>query len=176
MSTVNVNPKQADLARSLGIDPALITRYKARGMPVDSLEAAQQWMADNVRSRVRTIGQADKPAAVEPDTLPLLAADEAPPPLRDSQQAESLSYSVDRARRERYEADMAEIKLREQQGDLVRKADVRITMAERLGEVRTNLLQIPARLAPLVAPETDQGKVHAMIDAELRTVLLKLTA
>ena len=37
----------------------------------------------------------------------------------------AVKYSVDRARREKYEADMAQLKLLEQQGDLVRVIEVR---------------------------------------------------
>jgi hypothetical protein len=97
----------------------------------------------------------DKPAATEPAPL--------------------SGYSLDRARREKYEADLAELKLREQQGDLVRVAEVRAEIAKRVGQVRMNLLQVPARLAPLLAAETDQAKVHTMIDAELRAVLASVT-
>lgn len=84
-------------------------------------------------------------------------------------------YSVNRARREKYEADLAEIKLREQQGDLVRVVEVRAEIAKRIGQVRMNLLQLPARLAPLMAVEADQAKIHAMLDAELRGVLANVS-
>lgn len=173
MSTPAVTVKQSDLAKALGVDPALVTRYKARGMPVHSIAAAQQWKIENVRSKVPAVGQAEKPSPVTAPQLPLAAPDAGQQP--DAPQA-ATGYSVDRARREKYEADLAEIKLREQQGDLVRRSDVRVEIAARLGEVRTNLLQIPARMAPLLAPETDQAKVHQLLDAELRNVLIKLTA
>lgn len=42
-------PTHAALAAALGIDPALVTRYKRRGMPVHSIEAAQQWRSENLR-------------------------------------------------------------------------------------------------------------------------------
>lgn len=44
-------PTHAALAAALGIDPALVTRYRRRGMPVHSIEAAQQWRDVNVRVR-----------------------------------------------------------------------------------------------------------------------------
>lgn len=44
-------PTQAALAAALAINPALVTRYKRRGMPVHSIEAAQQWRDDNLRVR-----------------------------------------------------------------------------------------------------------------------------
>jgi chorismate mutase len=90
--------------------------------------------------------------------------------------ADEGEYSVNRARRERYEADLAQMKLQEQQGDLVRVVEVRAEIAKRVGQVRMNLLQIPARLAPLLANEADQAKVHAILEAELRAVLAHVTA
>lgn len=45
-------PSQADLAAALGIDPAMVTRYKGRGMPLHSIEAAQAWRDANVRVRL----------------------------------------------------------------------------------------------------------------------------
>lgn len=44
-------PTHAALAAALGIDPALVTRYRRRGMPVHSIEAAQQWRDVNLRVR-----------------------------------------------------------------------------------------------------------------------------
>lgn len=51
---------QAALARALGLSPAAITKFKARGMPIDSVEAAQAWRAKHLRPRVRADRQ--KPA------------------------------------------------------------------------------------------------------------------
>lgn len=98
----------------------------------------------------------------------------AAPPASAAQQAPDSGYFVDRARREKYEADMAEIKLREQRGELVSATAVRLEIAARVGQIRANLLQIPTRLAPLLAPETDQARCHALLDAELRAVLTDL--
>jgi hypothetical protein len=44
-------PTQTALASALGIDPAMVTRDKRRGMPIDSIEAAQAWRDQNVRVR-----------------------------------------------------------------------------------------------------------------------------
>lgn len=51
MKTIK-KPTQATLADALGIDPAMVTRYKRRGMPVNSIEAAKAWRDSNVRIRV----------------------------------------------------------------------------------------------------------------------------
>jgi hypothetical protein len=45
-------PSQTALAAALGIDPAMVTRYGRKGMPLHSIEAAQAWRSANVRVRM----------------------------------------------------------------------------------------------------------------------------
>lgn len=52
------NPSQTALAAGLGIDPAMVTRYKRKGMPVHSVEAAQAWRDANVRARYTPAAEA----------------------------------------------------------------------------------------------------------------------
>ncbi len=47
-------PSQHTLAAALCIDPAMVTRYKRKGMPLDSIEAALAWREENVRVRYTT--------------------------------------------------------------------------------------------------------------------------
>jgi hypothetical protein len=133
---------------------------------VDAGVADIQW-AQNTRARADSTKPAG--ATVPPTTEP-------PTTMLAPSTADEGEYSVNRARRERYEADLAQMKLQEQQGDLVRVVEVRAEIAKRVGQVRMNLLQIPARLAPLLANEADQAKVHAILEAELRAVLAHVTA
>lgn len=84
-------------------------------------------------------------------------------------------YWDSRARRERAEADMAELKLKEQLGELVRAADVRAEVAKKAAALREALMQLPARLSPVLAAEGDAGRVHDQLQAELRLVLQQLT-
>lgn len=143
---------------------------------VDPAVADIQW-AQNTRARAdsgpgrRVPAAAASPGASQTPALPGGAAEGAAPIVIREIPPDEGEYSLNRARRERYEADLAELKLREQQGDLVRVVEVRAEIAKRVGQVRVNLLQIPARLAPLLTTETDQAKVHALLDAEIRAVL-----
>ncbi|HMN55667.1 MAG TPA: hypothetical protein PKE15_00340 [Ottowia sp.] len=45
-------PSQSDIAAALQIDKSLVTRYRKRGMPVDSIEAARAWKREHVRPRI----------------------------------------------------------------------------------------------------------------------------
>lgn len=80
-------------------------------------------------------------------------------------------YWHSRARREKAEAELAELKLREQQGELVRVADVRAAMASKLAAMRDALLQIPSRLVPILTAETDPAKIHQSLEVELHQAL-----
>ena len=69
------------------------------------------------------------------------------------------------------EAAMAELKLQELQGLLVRASDVRMQYARRLAALREAVLQVPARLAPVLAAEVDIARCHDTIQVELHGVL-----
>jgi len=89
----------------------------------------------------------------------------------DSGDAEASGYSEHRARRERAEADLRELELAERRGGLVDIAAVRAELGMRLAQRREQLLQLPARLAPLMVGDTDQARLQTLLDGELRQVL-----
>jgi hypothetical protein len=64
---MSIKPTQSQIAEALGIDPAMVTRYKARGMPIDSIESAQSWKLAHVRVRV---GLPGKPSRSSPPIAP----------------------------------------------------------------------------------------------------------
>lgn len=84
-------------------------------------------------------------------------------------------YYTVKARRERAEADLAELKLAEQRGELVRVADVRAAWAKRASALRESILQVPSRLSPVLAAKADQAECHDILQTELHAVLSQLT-
>jgi hypothetical protein len=155
---------QKDLAEALGISPAQVTRDKARGMPVHlGVDACREWRRENVRARV--VAVAPKRPGQPPEGAVAAGA------ARVAPEASGDDYWTSRARREAAEAAIAEVKLQELAGDLVRRADVRARHAQRLAAAREGLQQIPARLAPVLAAETDQARCHDLLQAELDAVL-----
>ncbi len=58
---MSIKPTQAQIAEALEIDAAMVTRYKARGMPVDSIESARSWKLANVRPRISTPRRPSQP-------------------------------------------------------------------------------------------------------------------
>lgn len=84
-------------------------------------------------------------------------------------------YQESRARREAAEAALAELKLAEEEGSLVRLDEVRSALAARVSGVRDALRQIPARVAPeLVAADTQEA-CFAIVEREIDQALLSLT-
>ena len=118
---------------------------------IDPIVADMQWQ-QNTRARASS-----KPQASAPQDKPEADSDD--------------GYWQSRSRREAAEAEMAELKLSEQRGELVRAADVRSAYSKRAAGLREALLQIPARLAAVLAAETDHARVHDTLQAELHAVL-----
>lgn len=77
------------------------------------------------------------------------------------------TYEDARRRRELAEAQIAELKLLEQMGSLVRLTEVRSAMAAKVAAMREALMQIPSRLVPVLAAESDPAKIHASLESEL---------
>jgi hypothetical protein len=166
---------QAEYARRRGVDPTSVRDAIKAGRitlidgKIDPDVADVQW-ARNSRARVRTGQEPPVRNPTHPQTHGLPAGDDDPitaPRL--------LTYEEARRRRELAEAQKAELQLAELQGDLIRTADVRAAYAKRAAGLREALLQIPARLAAVVAAEGDQAKCHDILQAELHQVLAQIT-
>lgn len=166
---------QAAIGRALDLSPAAMTKLKKQGMPVDSVQSAQAWRVarQNVAARKPTPTVLSEALAFpgQPAPLPVLdrpvqALDPRPAPL-----ASDESHDMARTRREIAEANLAELKLAELNGRLVDRDAMRSAHARSALAFRDALLQLGARLAPLLAAETDQNKVQQLIDAEHRHAL-----
>lgn len=82
-------------------------------------------------------------------------------------------YQSARARRERAEAEKAELDLAERKGELKRVEQVRAPIAAALLSLREGLLQLPKRLAPQLVAEQDQSLIERKLDTEIRAQLAK---
>lgn len=154
----NKKPNQAALAAALGLSPGRITGLKRQGMPVYSIEAARAWRAQHI---------APVPGA-KPTEQPA-------PPVQASTEKPPAGYEVSRARREAAEAAMAEMREGELRGELIRVDAVRSVWAARITCTRDALLQIPFRLAPVLAAETDLHAVTQLLEDEIRQALAELS-
>lgn len=163
---------KAEYARRRGCDPAAVTRAVQKGWiseiegKIDPVVADVQWAA-NARSRTDS-----RPATAIGAQLSGMA----PPPASSSTGPTEATYFASRARREEAEAKLAERKLQELEGQLLRADQVRTETARLAAGLRESLMQIPARLSPVLAAETDAAKVHDQLAEELRQVLRQLAS
>lgn len=145
---------QTALGDALGLSKQSISKLKAQGMPVDSVEAAQAWRDARQSVAMR------KPA---PD-------DQEPPPPRDTDGLPE-DFQAARTRREIAEATMAEMRKAELEGKLIRVDAIRSAWASRISSLRDSLMQLPNRLAPVLAAEVSIERVSDMLDEAIRQAL-----
>jgi hypothetical protein len=147
---------------------------------IDQALADAQW-GRNTRARVAH-GAPEPGADVGRPDLPELAAaatgSPASPPAPD-QAPQQLhgdpGYLKSRASQAEADARIAQLKAAELEGQLVRVDQVRAQLASQLAPIREGLLQLPARLASMLAAQTDAGRVQTMLEAEIHQVLAPLS-
>ena len=154
---------QATIGRALGLSQASITKLKGQGMPVDSVESARAWR----RARQNIAARKAEPVAIKP---PVIRANEV------NKDGSELGESQDdaRTRREIAEANLAEMKESEQRGELIRVEAVKSALAHAYSSTRDALLQIPARLAPLLAADGEPASVQNSLYSEIHQALQHL--
>lgn len=80
-------------------------------------------------------------------------------------------FAQSRAVKEAYNARLAKLEYEEKSGALVRVDSVKVAWFNVLRVLRDRMLNLPARLAPMLATETDAKRVRELLDTELRQIL-----
>jgi pyruvate/2-oxoglutarate dehydrogenase complex dihydrolipoamide acyltransferase (E2) component len=80
-------------------------------------------------------------------------------------------YTRARAVREHYQARLAKIDYEERVGKLVSKDEVQVSAFNKFRQFRNQLLNLPDRVASMLAAENDAAKVHEILSTEVRQVL-----
>lgn len=165
---------QSALGRALDLSKQSISKLKKQGMPVDSVEAAQAWREarQNVAARKPSPVQLAA-SSVPPDRRPSIPA---LPPLEPADWGNEPDEDRDRARTRREIADankaeMEEAKMRREQ---IRVQAVENMLATDFATTRDALLQIPARLAPIMAADSDPASIQNLLEAEIHQALMNL--
>lgn len=151
---------------------AIGKHVSAGTIPIDAagkidVDLARKALADRVRPSSKTAMALETSVTIEPEPKTALA---------EKVDAEVTSYHVAKTLREVAEARMAQLKLAEQRGSLISVDAIRSALSGVISSTRDSLLQLPARLAPVLAAETDAAKVHDLIQAELHQALAQLTS
>jgi hypothetical protein len=139
----------SEMARGLNLSRTAVRNHVAQGMPLTSVRAAQAWRARHLDpSRIERGKAAHGGPVPEPTDLSL-------------------------ARTTRIEAanELAQLALLEKRGVLARRNKVRAEFARSLAGLRGALLQIPARLAPVIAAAADPTQIGQLLADEFDQVL-----
>ena len=152
--------------RQVGISKqAAFSAVKRCSIPVDAGMVDVEVASALYRSRTRARVKAAPPASTG---LPA-------PPLGGGQSMERVTYDEARRRQAVADALMAERAERLQAGELIEVQAVRHAHGRRLAALREALLQIPARVAPVLAAETEQARCHDVVQRELHAVLRQVS-
>ena len=161
---------QAEYAKRRGISKAAVTQAVKRGKltlvdgKVNLATADAQW-AESHKLRVGS-----QPAVrSEPKRV-----ERARPEVPDDADLSIPPYQDSKARQAHLDAEKAEIELGVMRGKLVDKAKVKAEFAKQGAAVRDGLLNIPARIAPILHAAKTLGEVQTLLDAEIRTVVSQL--
>jgi phage terminase Nu1 subunit (DNA packaging protein) len=171
MSKVDLISKSA-FAKLMGVSPAAVTKAVTEGRitvvrdtkpphkdMIDPAVAQIQW-SNNTRARSPSINAApvSDGVAASSGTKKTAGNDES-------------GYWKNRASREEAEAAMAQLKLAEMQGSLIRLDAVRAVLGTTFAAARESIMQIPSRVAPMLAAESDAAQVQIQLSAALHAAL-----
>jgi len=162
------------MARELGVSRQAVHELVKRGiLSKDGNGLIDVEMAKvALLNRVHPWSKTSAALSQQPDPPP------APPTnseTKDTADTEITSYHVAKTLREAAEAQIARLKLAEMQGEVIQASAVRATWAARIASTRDALLQIPSRLAPVLAAETNLATVTQLMEDELRQALAELS-
>ncbi|MBK6556269.1 MAG: hypothetical protein IPG16_03285 [Comamonadaceae bacterium] len=161
---------ESGLARQLGVSRQAVHELVKRGVlskDKDGLidfELAKHALMNRVRPSGKTAASLQEPATPPTTQTPETSTE---PEITSDMQAKTA--------REVYEAKTAQLEYEERTGKLIQVSAVRATWATRIASARDALLQIPARIAPVLAAETNLAAVTLLLESELRQALAELS-
>lgn len=155
--------KAGRLVKSVARDSA------GRPKIADPVLADREWAANTDQSKPRNAITGDPKHRREPGA-----------PMRPMGDVEAPSgggpsYAQSRAIREAYQARLSKLEYEEKSGKLVSADHVRVTAYNSARTARDALLNIPDRVAGVLAGITDEREVHRVLTDEIRRVVNELS-
>ena len=151
-----------EYAKHRNVSGAMVTKYLQQGMIPSAKRKGRKWVID--------AELADKDLA-ERLQVPDRKQNVQKLNLKSGHQQPLPSLAANRAIREMYAARITKLEFEERSKKLVPVDEVKLELAKLHLMVRDNLRTIPDRIAPLLAAETDKGKIHSIILEEIRQCL-----
>lgn len=180
---IGVSDVAINKARANGRIPASLFSTRPSGRPyvidLDEAERAVRAVLSPAASpgkpRADKVRQRQEAAPVVAEPAPPRSMPE-PPPVLDDQPIpmQAGAYQKARAMREAYAAKLAQLDYQQKMGQLVSKDDMKSSLFSAGRQLRDSLTQLPSRLAPQLASETDQHVISMMLATEINAALKEL--
>jgi hypothetical protein len=167
------------------VNPGYLTRYAAHAgiskqaaskqlkrVGIDYMQEFDFADADRRRTAARSADRIPFAKPVYDDRQP----DQSSNPLDDEDEGGEFVFSKNQAKREHYKAEIARLEYEERIKKLVRVDLVEAEWFRLARLIRDAVLNVPARVAGILAAESDQHKVHGILEKELRQALESLVA
>jgi hypothetical protein len=129
---------------------------------IDSDAADQQWEENTDHSQARYGPKPRSRPSHRDGRARGVSADDARP---------GVSFHNARAAREIYEARLKKLSFEQKQGNLLPRAEVEAATQNIFQVFREAMLNVPNRVAGLLAAESDPLKVHELLESEIRAAL-----
>lgn len=172
---------QKQLAEALGVSGARVSQLRSAGRisPLDN----GSWDVDLVRQQIAVTADVGQSIAAETraenknksDTVFNKQKINLPPPDADYESVygedHKVNFQIARSLREREMAAIAAIDRRKAEGALVEKADVDRAAFTQARVLRDAIMNLPTKIAPLLAANNDAFECERMLKEALRNVL-----
>jgi hypothetical protein len=96
------------------------------------------------------------------------------PEARGPDLGKATTYIQAKTAREVFEARLSQLEYEERSGKLIRADVVRSKLAKCFSGIREGLMQIPGRMSPVLAAESDAERINVLLMRELGQVLEQL--
>lgn len=162
--------RQSEFARRQGWSPSYVTELKK----ADRLVMSEDGRV-NVEASIAKIKETEDPNREDVRARHAKTRDgQQPDPEKPDIAAES--YSRSRAVKERFLALTAKLEYEQKSGALLKAEEVRSAAAEIGSILRSNLENLPDLIAPALAAETDENRVHALLIEHIENTLQQIAA
>ena len=170
----------AELARIKGCSKAAVT-YAARSRIAAAVveKDGKRWLdrdhALELWDRNTAATPCSKVRRPDPIDVPPASAEDLKRRVQDLPAAAIPDLNESRARLEYLKAELADLQLRQQRGQLVDAEEVRASAFQEARRARDRLMAIPARLASQLASCSDPRQCHLLLAEEIRICLRGLS-
>lgn len=170
------NPGYGHKVKTLGRLVTVVVNGKEL-VDVEASDAKYAATVDPAKGHMAAVNEQQRAAhrgAAKPPAPPRTGAqfNDRQPGLGDA--SKNATYMQAKTAREVYEAKNSQLEYEERTSKLIRVDAVKTELSIAMATAREALLQIPSRLAPLLAAETDPAAVQTALHGEIHRALAQL--